>query len=78
MRRRGGERLMGRKLMAQKGLGVCMNRNNPACGNGLRGGYGCRFDLNEETAQSYKNLLKEQKDFFENRIKLIDKKLESL
>ncbi|MBU3228110.1 DUF5320 domain-containing protein [Clostridium algidicarnis] len=72
--------------MTGRGLGFCTGVNavkvGPGDGMGLgtscRCGLGRRFEVDNESSRTQKQLLQEQKSILQNRLEVIDKRLENL
>jgi hypothetical protein len=92
MPRRDGTGPMGAGSITGRGLGICTGANAVKYGAGLGMGLGlglaCRrcfghgfgrgFAVNQTSSKTQKELLNEQKTMLQDRLKVIDKQLESL
>jgi len=72
--------------MTGRGLGLCTGTNavrygaglGLGCRRGFGGGSGRGFAANQNSAKTNKDLLQEQKEILETRLKFIDKQLENV
>ena len=74
MPRRDGTGPMGAGSITGRGLGICTGANAVKYGAGL----GMGFAVNQTSSKTQKELLNEQKTMLQDRLKVIDKQLESL
>lgn len=92
MPKRDGTGPMGAGSMTGGGLGLCTDKNavrhsaglkmrsclGLSCRHGFGGGFRRGFAINQNSAERHKDLLQEQKELLQNRLKAIDKQLEDI
>ena len=78
MPRRDGTGPIGAGAATGRGLGLCTGVN--AAGYGAGFGFGCRrgFGIIQTSQKTQKEMLQEQKNLLETRLKIIDNQLENI